>query len=342
MGASIRAAHRQSVDIDVPGVIFAEAVGRSVNQAVGFDGYCLFAVDPLTGLRSAMFSDHGLTVSTARLMHNETVDNDANRYTDLLRRPGHTGLLKLGAGAPPSPRLYEMLRPQGYSSELRLVLVQGGRYWGGLSLFRDERRHPFNEADAEAASELADPLCSALRRHLVRRTDTDTDNGAGARPAGVVLVGREGRLLSVSVEAHAWLGDLTSGGPDGVTVEDASRVVYEVAHAAATGRPDPICRVRTRQGRWLVLTGTRTDAPPVDVTVVIQPADLAQSLPAFGAWCGLTSREAQVVELVARGLATKQVARRLELSIHTANDHLRAAYRKAGVSSRDELLALAT
>ena len=332
----------------MPGLVFAEAVGRSVNQAVGFDGYYLFAVDPLTGLRSAMFSQHGLTVPTAQLMRNETVDHDVNRYADLLRRPGHTGLLKLGAGAPLSPRLYEMLRPQGYSSELRLVLVQGGRYWGGLSLFRDERRHPFDEADAEAASELADPLCTALRRHLVRRTDididtdSDTSSGTRARPAGVVLVGHDGRLLSLSVEARGWLGDLTSGGPDGVTIDDASRVVYEVAHATAAGRPDPICRVRTRQGRWLVLTGTRTDAPPVDVTVVIQPADLAQSLPAFGAWCGLTSREAQVVELVARGLATKQVARRLGLSIHTANDHLRAAYRKAGVGSRDELLALAT
>jgi DNA-binding CsgD family transcriptional regulator len=80
----------------------------------------------------------------------------------------------------------------------------------------------------------------------------------------------------------------------------------------------------------------------VDVTVVIQPADLRQSLPALGAWCGLTSRESQVVELVARGFPSKQVARRLGLSVYTANDHLCAAYRKAGVSGRDELLALAT
>jgi len=341
VGATIRAAHYQGVEIDAPGVQFAGAVGRSVNQAVGFDGYCLFAVDPLTGLRSAMFSEHGLTVPAARLMRNETVDNDVNRYAELLRRPGHVGMLKAGVGALKSPRLYEMLLPQGYSSELRLVLVQDGRYWGGLSLFRDERRHPFNEADAEAARDLADPLCSALRRHLVRRTDTSSTS-SGPRRAGVVLVGQDGGLLSMSVEADAWLDDLTSGGPDGVAVGDAVRMVLEVAHATATGRPDPICRVRTVQGRWVVITGTRTDAAPVDVTVVIQPADLGQSLPAFGAWCGLTSRESQVVQLVARGLATKQVARRLGLSMHTANDHLRTAYRKAGVGGRDEMLALAT
>jgi hypothetical protein len=131
VGGNIRAAHRLIAEIDVSGVPFAEAMRRSVNRAVGFDGYYLFAVDPLTGPRSAMFSEHGLTVSSARLMRNETVDKDVNRYASLLRRPGHTGLLKVGAGAPRSPRLYEMLLPQGYSSELRLVLVQDGRYWGG-------------------------------------------------------------------------------------------------------------------------------------------------------------------------------------------------------------------
>jgi DNA-binding CsgD family transcriptional regulator len=335
MAAKMRAAHRLLAQPEVP---FTQSVGRAVNRAVGFDGFCLFAVDPLTGLRCAMFSEHGLTVSSARLMRNETVDNDVNRYANLIHRPGHTGLLKLGAGAPTSPRLNDMLLPQGYSSELRLVLLQDGRYWGGLSLFRDDRRHPFNDADAEAARDLADLLCSALRRHLVRRTDT---TGA-ARPAGAVLVGCDGRLLSVSPEAQAWLDDLTSGGPHGVTIDDASRVVYEVAHATTTGQRHPVCRVRTRHGRWLVMTGTRTDAAPVGVTVVLQPADPRQSLPALGAWCGLTRRESQVVELVAGGLASKQVARRLGLSVHTANDHLSAAYRKAGVSGRDELLALAT
>ena len=334
VGDSLRAA-----DGDPDGVAFEEIMMRTVNRAVGFDGYCLFAVDPVTGLRSAMYSRYGLSVPTARLMRNETVETDANRYTDLIRRPGHAGVLRLrAAGEPRSPRLHEMMRPQGYTSELRLVLVQDGRYWGGLSLFRDDRRRPFADADAEGAAGLADSLSSALRRHQVRRTSTRRES----RPAGAVLVGSGGRLLSASPEAQAWLDDLTSGGPAGVTTDDASRVVHEVGYAALHGGHDPLCRVRTTDGRWLVVSGTRTDAAPVGATVVIQPADLDQSLPAFGAWCGLTVREAEVVALAARGLAAKQIARRLGLSVHTANDHLRAAYRKAGVGGRDELLALAT
>jgi DNA-binding CsgD family transcriptional regulator len=138
------------------------------------------------------------------------------------------------------------------------------------------------------------------------------------------------------------LDRLTSGGPEGVTIDDASRVVYEVALAAADGRREPGCRVRTSDGRWLIISGTRTHAPPVDVTVVIQPANLHQTLPAFAAWCGLSRREAQVLQLVAGGLAAKQMARRLDLSVLTVNDHLRSTYRKAGISGREELLALTT
>ncbi|MFC8796700.1 HD domain-containing phosphohydrolase [Promicromonospora sp. NPDC057138] len=50
--------------------------------------------------------------------------------------------------------------------------------------------------------------------------------------------------------------------------------------------------------------------------------------------CDLTDREIQVVGLLARGLQTKQVARRLGISVKTADSHIQNAYGKIGVSSR--------
>ena len=49
---------------------------------------------------------------------------------------------------------------------------------------------------------------------------------------------------------------------------------------------------------------------------------------------GLTEREAEVVGLLARGLQTKQVARRLGISPKTADRHIQNAYGKIGVSTR--------
>jgi HD-GYP domain-containing protein (c-di-GMP phosphodiesterase class II) len=56
--------------------------------------------------------------------------------------------------------------------------------------------------------------------------------------------------------------------------------------------------------------------------------------PAVRRPAGLTEREAEVLGLIARGLQTKQVARILEISAKTADNHLQSAYRKIGVSTR--------
>ncbi len=49
---------------------------------------------------------------------------------------------------------------------------------------------------------------------------------------------------------------------------------------------------------------------------------------------GLTSREVEVLGLVAEGLTSAQVAQRLFLSPRTVHRHLNSIYRKLGVSSR--------
>ena len=49
---------------------------------------------------------------------------------------------------------------------------------------------------------------------------------------------------------------------------------------------------------------------------------------------GLTSREVEVLGLVATGMTNPQVAHRLFLSPRTVQRHLNSVYRKLGVSSR--------
>ena len=56
--------------------------------------------------------------------------------------------------------------------------------------------------------------------------------------------------------------------------------------------------------------------------------------PAVRSPAGLTAREAQVIGLLAQGLQTKQVARRLAISPKTADRHVQNAYAKIGVSTR--------
>jgi DNA-binding CsgD family transcriptional regulator len=71
---------------------------------------------------------------------------------------------------------------------------------------------------------------------------------------------------------------------------------------------------------------------PDAVTAVLEVA--GQRVPRMGRPAGLTEREAEVIGLLARGLQTKQVARRLGISIKTADHHIQNAYAKIGVSTR--------
>jgi DNA-binding CsgD family transcriptional regulator len=54
----------------------------------------------------------------------------------------------------------------------------------------------------------------------------------------------------------------------------------------------------------------------------------------------LTDREREVLELAARGLANREIASRLYVSIRTVHTHLYRAYAKLGVSDREQLAPL--
>lgn len=75
----------------------------------------------------------------------------------------------------------------------------------------------------------------------------------------------------------------------------------------------------------------RLDGGAVDAVLrsAGHPAGSRGELPA-----GLTVREVDVLRLLARGFATKQIARQLDISPKTASAHLEHVYAKAGVTNR--------
>lgn len=84
--------------------------------------------------------------------------------------------------------------------------------------------------------------------------------------------------------------------------------------------------------------------------LIVLPGSLAGRLLARGAAAGpagaapgeepLTPREREVLELLSQGLSNKEIARRLQISEHTAKFHVSAIYGKLGVQSRAEAVAL--
>nr|BFE57422.1 hypothetical protein GCM10020063_019480 [Dactylosporangium thailandense] len=78
----------------------------------------------------------------------------------------------------------------------------------------------------------------------------------------------------------------------------------------------------------LIVPGALPGAPP-------------EAQPAAPAWAGLTCREREVAALVGRALTNRQIARRLGISTHTVNFHLRRIFGKLGIQSRVHLAQIA-
>jgi DNA-binding CsgD family transcriptional regulator len=55
----------------------------------------------------------------------------------------------------------------------------------------------------------------------------------------------------------------------------------------------------------------------------------------------LTAREQEVLQLMANGASNKIIARRLDISVHTAKFHVASVLAKLGATGRTEAVALA-
>jgi len=81
--------------------------------------------------------------------------------------------------------------------------------------------------------------------------------------------------------------------------------------------------VRAASGGWVVLHASLLDGcPDGRVSVVLQGGGAETLLPALATGYGIGEHEHAVIDLVPEGRPTKQIARRLQLSPHTVNDHL--------------------
>ncbi len=345
MGATTESVRAELTDLagrSAYGADFGEIVSGAVGSLLPFDGWCLFGMDGRSGLRTFQFSRHG-TEKTVEMADNEALQSDANKYVDLARSDSPAGwLAKQHPLAEKSVRFNEILRPQGFGSEMRLALCQQGRLWGALSLFRGHDRRSFSADDTQRLVPLAVPLAAAFRRYPMRPFSSAPE----AFAAGMVLLSPDNTLLSVSSAAQAWLDDLVPGGSDETWPSDVTRVLFDAANAVRASPDDEpdsaTARIRTCSGRWLLVQGIRLCNGAADVCVLLHAASVHQLLTTvIDAHC-LTKGEAKILGLVAAGLPAKHIARELQLSPHTVNDNLKSIYRKAHVSGREELIGQLT
>lgn len=319
-------------------VDLCRAVHRAVAPVVPADRWCGFAVDPATLFATNGYHDEGVDQRVLpRLLEIEHGTVDTNQIPALARSKDGVATLSQATGGDPatSARWRDVIVPSGLAHEMRAVFRTGPQVWGALVLFRGPDVADFTADDASFVRRIAPTVAGGFRRVLVRQ---HLDHGEDAREAGIlVLAGESLEARTATETARAWLGELDDGGLGGALPTP----VVSAAHAArANPRQAAAVRARTRGGRWVTITAEVTDPSrhrESDIGVVVQPSRPAEIAHIVGAAHGLTSRESDIVLLVASGHTNDEIARLLGLSPYTVADHLKSVFAKVGVASRGAL-----
>jgi DNA-binding CsgD family transcriptional regulator len=318
-----------------------EQVAERVERVVPSDGYFLAATDPETTLSIGMGIVSDLPADQCRpTWEYEFLVPDFLKFADIARSGRAVADIHDATGGRPerSPRFREYSASAGYHAEVRLAFTVGDAAWGIGQLNRAGAGARFSETEKAWLERAAPLIAHGLRRALLSPPQATP----ALRAAGIVLLDREGGVVSATREAVEWLGELdpallASGGSDLPLPFHAGALAATMRAARAGGEPALRARMRTRRGVWLLMHGAPLEGTD-QLALVIEPAKAADVAPLIVDAYGLTSRELDVTRAIARGQGTAEIAAQLHLSAHTVRDHVKVVFEKVGVSSRGELV----
>jgi DNA-binding CsgD family transcriptional regulator len=324
---------------------FKVEVIKRLRTLIPIDASCVATADPATLLFTGVTADDLLAPVMAQFLVNEFLQDDVNKLSALARSSVPVGGLSAATQQrlTQSARYRDILADLALGDELRAALVVGGACWGFLGLYREQRSPDFTLSDAAMLALLAPHLAHGLRTALLRRAVT-----APPLPdtPGVLLLAEDLTVVATTAAAERWLTELgDQEWPRGYALPPAvfavaTRLLAVERCGAARGALLPRARLRTASGQWLVLHAARLAglASRNQIAVIFEVARSAAIVPLIVQAYALSPREAEIVQLVAGGRKTTEIAAQLHIATTTVQDHLKAIFTKVGVHSRGELV----
>jgi DNA-binding CsgD family transcriptional regulator len=305
-----------------------------IREVVPYDVGSFATIDPATVLWTSCVLN-GIEPDPRREMF--MFDNEY-RHDDLLK------ISTLAQSPQPAARLsavdpetlersarYQVFSGLGAVDELRCALVDSGNCWGSFELGRGVGLGEFTDDDVRNAALLSGPLARLVRLSLLRQAASLPE--AVDDPPGMLVVDRNGEIGAKSPASERWLQELNTG-------SGVPPVIRALVMRLTGDNEDAISMVAPRaSGGWLRLHAAPLDPGAQSVSVVLEPVKTATLPETVATAYGFTPRECEVITWMARGLSAKEIGGRLGISTFTVNDHAKAIFQKAGVQSRQQLIA---
>jgi DNA-binding CsgD family transcriptional regulator len=315
-------------------------------EVIPYDAYAWLLTDPETSVGSSPIADVPCLTRLPELVRLKYL-TAVNRWTTM--RGPVARLRQATAGDLSRSRMWaELLAEYDVVDVASVVFADAHGCWGFLDLWRSGSPAAFTEDDEELLGIVAGTVTPVLRRLQARSFDATSPAPGPRHQAGpvVLLLGPDLVVLSQTAEAEDHLRAI-------VPTEEGRRPVPATAYnvgaqllavEAGVDHHPPLTRLPVGAGRWVTMSAARLGTGPVEgraIAVTLQPTSPADRMAVFARAGGLTPRETELLRQLADGTDTRQLARRLGVSEHTVQDHLKAIFAKTSTGSRPQLVARA-
>ena len=317
-----------------------------IRPAVGFDAYAWLLTDPETSVGSAPLADVPCLPELPRLIRLKYL-TEVNRWTTLLAAP--VALLQEATGGQPSRSLLwrDLLADYGVGDVASLVFRDRFGCWGFLDLWRSGSLARFSPAEAAYLTGIARPVTMALRRSQAHAFTARLSGDAQRRGPVVQLLSPDLQVLVQTPQTQDYLRVLVPPAEDRPPVPASAYNVAAqlLAIEADIDRNPPTARVHLSDGLWVTLRAARIgDAGPAkerNIAVTIEETSPPERVALFARAFGLSARESELLVHLVSGTDTRELARRMFLSEHTVQDHLKSIFAKTAARNRRILLSRA-
>jgi DNA-binding CsgD family transcriptional regulator/GAF domain-containing protein len=250
---------------------------------------------------------------------------------------------------------YPVVAQGGFESTMQAPIVVEGELVGTLDFARRRRDGSFRAGEARlldvVARRVSDAVARALRFEELARQSTLVERALDALGVAVVATSLDSTLLFANRAATNLLvgpGRAPRALPPALAeaiAADSRRLVAgrRLTTTAVASPLEPV-PLRSRQrslgggapmGGVTVRSMLARDCGAVISLLYDRPQPLWHRVPV------LSNREQEIVELVARGLSTGQIAEVASITENTVKQHLKRIFGKLGVHSRTEMVVAA-
>jgi DNA-binding CsgD family transcriptional regulator len=313
-----------------------------VRAVVPFDSYAWVLTDPLTCVGSSPVAETPRLADLPQLVRLKYLTT-VNRWTAIGDPPVVTLRGATDGDLSRSLVWRELLHTYDVSDVLSCVCRDRHGCWAFLDLWRTGSNGCFADDEVTFLTDVVQSVTAALRRCVADALVAPTRMDPASGPV-VLLLSEDLEVRARTPPAADYLRALVPAAPD---AEPVPAVAYNVAAqlvARETGVDDhpPLARTHLAGDRLVSVRADRVEGgsgSSFDIAVTIEPASAAERVDLFARAFGLTQREAELVGAIAGGGDTRDLARTMQVSENTVQDHLKSVFGKTSARSRTQLLA---